>query len=67
MEGAGLYAIAAQRGVAWGVIKAICDWADGDKGKDDEERRQAQAARNAAAFALHMLAGGGFAPEPWQG
>jgi nucleoside phosphorylase len=66
MEGAGLYVAATQRQLRWGLIKAICDWADGQKGVD-KKARQAQAARNAAAFALHVLAGGGFAPEAWQG
>jgi nucleoside phosphorylase len=67
MEGAGLYVAAAQRGVAWGLVKAVCDWADGRKGEGDEEERQERAARNAAAFAAHVLAAGGFAPEAWQG
>ena len=67
MEGAGLYAVAAQRGVAWGVIKAVCDWADGRKGEDGETERQKTAARHAAVFALYVLAQGGFAPETWQG
>ncbi len=31
MEGGGLYAAAARRGVEWIVVKAICDWADGAK------------------------------------
>jgi len=62
MEGAGLYVAATERKVDWGLIKAIGDWADGHKYEDKKER-QALAARNAAAFALHVLATDGFAPE----
>ncbi|GAB4193635.1 MAG: hypothetical protein OHK0022_08730 [Roseiflexaceae bacterium] len=66
MEGAGLYAAARYHKVDWVLIKAICDWADGHKGVD-KEARQVLAAKNAAAFTLHVLARGGFAPEAWQG
>ncbi|GAB4211423.1 MAG: hypothetical protein OHK0022_45940 [Roseiflexaceae bacterium] len=60
MEGAGLYVAAQQHKVDWILIKAICDWADGHKG-DAKQQRQEQAARNAALFALHVLAQGGLA------
>lgn len=54
MEGAGLYVTCHDRKVDWILIKAICDWADGHKGKDKDER-QKLAAKNAAEFALHAL------------
>lgn len=54
MEGAGLY-VACQNGkVDWILVKAICDWADGNK-EVDREPRQKKAAHNAAAFVLHAL------------
>ena len=62
MEGVGLYVAAVQHKLDWILIKAICDWADGRKA-EDKEARQELAARNAAAFTLHVLARGGFAPE----
>ncbi len=66
MEGAGLYVAAGQHKIDWLLIKAICDWADGNKDQD-KAQNQALAASNAATFALHMLAQGGFAPEVWKG
>src|SRR5262245_48410993 len=47
MEGAGLYVAASDRRVDWILVKAICDWADGNKSLD-KQRRQQLAARNAA-------------------
>jgi nucleoside phosphorylase len=40
--------------VDWIVIKAICDWADGTKGKN-KAQRQKKAAKNAAAFFIQSL------------
>jgi WD40 repeat protein/nucleoside phosphorylase len=54
MEGAGLYVACYEPNVHWILVKAICDFADGQKGKDKDER-QALAAKNAADFALHAL------------
>jgi nucleoside phosphorylase len=54
MEGAGLYAACAERKVNWILVKAICDFADGNKAQD-KEQRQALAASNAVAFVLHAL------------
>jgi nucleoside phosphorylase len=54
MEGAGLYVACQERNVHWILVKGICDWADGQKGKD-KAARQALAAKNAADFALHAL------------
>lgn len=54
MEGAGLYVTCHDKKVDWILIKAICDWADGNKGQDKDDR-QALAATNAARFARHAL------------
>jgi nucleoside phosphorylase/tetratricopeptide (TPR) repeat protein len=54
MEGAGLYVACQNSKVDWILVKAICDWADGNKGVD-REARQKLAAHNAAAFVLHAL------------
>jgi nucleoside phosphorylase len=60
MEGAGLYAAAQRSKVDWIMIKAICDWADGNKGLDKDARQQ-QAAQNAAGFAFYIIGQGGLA------
>ncbi len=62
MEGSGLYISAQEHGYEWCVIKAVCDYADGEKGRD-KERRQQVAAQNAAEFTIGALAAGGFAPK----
>ena len=54
MEGAGLYAASVDAGVEWILAKGICDWADGKK-EEDKEQRQEAAATNAARFLLHVL------------
>ena len=54
MEGAGLYVACQDRHVDWILVKAICDWADGNKATD-KDARQATAACNAALFVLHTL------------
>jgi len=54
MEGAGLYVSSYDNQVDWIVIKAICDWADGNKG-DDKDARQQLAAKNAAEFVVESL------------
>ncbi len=54
MEGAGLYAAAQRKRVDWIVVKAICDWADGQKGYQ-KGKRQRTAAENAANFVVHVL------------
>ena len=33
MEGAGLYVACQDKKVDWILVKAVCDWADGQKGK----------------------------------
>jgi nucleoside phosphorylase len=54
MEGAGLYVASHEAKVDWIVLKAICDWADGEKSKNIKAR-QRKAARNAAQFLMHAL------------
>jgi len=54
MEGAGLYVSSHDHKVDWIVIKAICDWADGNK-KRKKTQRQKKAARNAAHFLVQAL------------
>lgn len=63
MEGAGLYAAAQRKKTDWLVIKAICDWADGNKGYQ-KQQRQDVAAENAARFVLHLLKTGGVSRKP---
>lgn len=62
MEGAGLYAAARERNTDWIVVKAICDWADGNKA-ENKQQRQLLAAEQAALFVLRTIEQGGFA-EP---
>jgi nucleoside phosphorylase len=54
MEGIGLYHAASDKKVHWIVVKAICDWADGNKHVRKNDRQQL-AAKNAAIFTLHVL------------
>lgn len=59
MEGQGLY-VEAKDQAEWILIKAVCDWADGNKGKN-KTQYQMQAAKVAANFLVHALSLGGFA------
>ena len=59
MEGAGLYATAQRKKVDWILVKAICDWGDGQKNQD-ESQRQKEAAENAARFTKYVIEKGGF-------
>lgn len=54
MEAAGVYVACQSAKIDWLVIKAICDWADGDKGAE-KESNQALAAAAAAEFAVHLV------------
>ncbi len=54
MEGAGLYVAGLDHKVDWIVVKAICDFADGNKGID-KTARQKLAAQNAAEFVVQAL------------
>jgi nucleoside phosphorylase len=69
MEGVGLYAAAHNAKVDWILVKAICDWADGNKSGErmavssngtsrkisTKDRDQKTAAENAAQFTMHVL------------
>lgn len=59
MEGIGVYSAAYREHVDWILAKAICDWADGNKNEHKRERQEL-AAKNVAAFVLHVLRKGGF-------
>lgn len=61
MEGAGLYSAAEFAQVPWIIVKAICDWADGDKNNPNKNQDQYVAARNAAGLVLHVISLGSFA------
>lgn len=54
MEGAGLYVSSYAAKTEWIVVKAICDWADGNK-RRAKESRQKQAAKNAAELVVAAL------------
>jgi nucleoside phosphorylase len=58
MEGTALLEVAHGK-VDWIIVKAICDWADGQKHVQKDER-QILAAENAARFTAHVLRHGGF-------
>jgi nucleoside phosphorylase len=60
MEGGGLYVAATEERRAWCIVKAVCDWADGNKGKD-KAVRQRRAAETAAAYVMRAVVAGGFA------
>jgi len=60
MEGGGLYVAAVERQIAWCLVKAVCDYADGNKGVD-KKARQRIAADNAATYVLNAVQAGGFA------
>jgi nucleoside phosphorylase len=55
MEGEGLYVACHESKTDWIVIKAICDWADGNKTNPKKKEHQALAANNAALFTLSAL------------
>lgn len=61
MEGAGLFAASQDHAhpVDWILVKAISDWADGNKGAN-KKANQLKAARSAARFVFHVLGQGGF-------
>lgn len=54
MEGAGVYAASQEEHIDWIVVKAICDFADGNK-RENKEVRQKKAAKSAADFLIHCL------------
>lgn len=54
MEGAGLFAAAHQKNVEWILVKAICDFADGNKSRR-KKINQATAASSAVSYCVHVL------------
>lgn len=54
MEGSGLYAVAQEEKIDWIIVKAICDHADGNKGRN-KAKRQAIAAARAMSFVAHVI------------
>ncbi len=55
MEGVGLASALSRCGNAnWIIVKAICDWADGNK-KENKKEKQALAAKNAADFCKRLF------------
>jgi nucleoside phosphorylase len=62
MEGSGLYVACHEHGRDWIIVKAICDFADGNKATD-KDARQAKAAESAAALVVRTLLAGGLAPD----
>lgn len=55
MEGAGLFVAAEEAKVDWIVVKAICDWADGNKANPHKTQHQRLAAKNSAAFVFDVI------------
>lgn len=61
MEGAGLYAAASDLGKDWIIVKAVCDWADGNKAHPKKDEFQKKAAGRAADFVIFTISQGAFA------
>jgi nucleoside phosphorylase len=59
MEGGGLYVAATEHQRHWCVVKAVCDYADGKK-RENKEERQRIAAASAAGYVMQALHNGGF-------
>jgi nucleoside phosphorylase len=62
MEGTGLYAAADDLGKDWIIVKAICDWADGNK-SNNKDALQREAAAKSAAFVIHAISCGAFSRQ----
>ncbi|MBF0416379.1 MAG: hypothetical protein HQL79_11500 [Magnetococcales bacterium] len=58
MEGVGLYTAAVDRKKDWILVKAVCDWADGEKRLKKRERQE-KAAQAAAEFVFQTVKLGG--------
>lgn len=54
MEGTGLIQACAETSTRWVIVKAICDWADGNKSHRKKERQEL-AAKNAVSFMFSAL------------
>jgi len=66
MEGEGLYVACHESKTNWIVIKAICDWADGNKTNPQKKEHQALAANNAALFTLGVVRKGSVQGAKWR-
>lgn len=66
MEAIGLFTALDDTGTGWVVVKAICDFADGNKNNPRKEQHQQDAARNAAQV-VHALLAGGLLRKPGAG
>jgi nucleoside phosphorylase len=64
MEAAGAYVAAEFYKRDWIVVKAVCDYADGNK-KRNKEKNQKIAAQNAAQLVFHVLEKGNFSKLPY--
>lgn len=62
MEATGLFNALDGTRTEWVVVKAICDWADGNKGQD-KERRQQDAAACAAQVVHALITSGSLYPD----
>lgn len=54
MEATGIYSASRENETPWMIIKAICDYADGNK-RENKEERQRQAANSAARFVFYLI------------
>jgi WD40 repeat protein/nucleoside phosphorylase len=63
MEAIGIQVAADNNKVDWIIIKAICDWADGNKNTDTKDRDQKTAAENAAMVVYKALSSGNLYPN----
>jgi nucleoside phosphorylase len=54
MEGVGFVVATAEKPTPWVIVKAICDWADGNKSQQKKER-QLIAAKNAVSLVFRAL------------
>ena len=66
MEAIGLFTALDDTGTGWVVVKAICDFADGNKNNPRKEPHQQHAAQNAAQV-VHALLAGGLLRKPESG
>jgi WD40 repeat protein/nucleoside phosphorylase len=66
MESIGLFTALDDTGTAWVVVKAICDFADGNKNNRHKEQHQRHAAQNAAQV-VHALLASGYLAKPTMG
>jgi nucleoside phosphorylase len=55
MEGQGVYVACQDKKLDWILVKAICDWGDGNKNIPQKDEYQQIAATNAVSFVLHAL------------